>query len=272
MKKFLTALCVLSVAAFAVAESQAQTQQFRIEVTSNAPAGGNAITPVWFGFHDGSFDVFDSGSAVSAGLEELAETGMPPMLSSEFGAATTNGVDVVVGSPTGPPPIQPGESATSAIFSLDASDNQFLSYASMLLPSNDYFLANDNPTQVDLSSIFGGGSISFNVGESIYDAGTEIDDFATAPGNPLFGIPAGDGGSGVGADQNGVASLITSTTPYANFLNSPPGFDFSQLNFNNTDLYPNGLATVTITAVPEPSSLGFMMLGLGGLFLRRRRS
>lgn len=267
MKKLLIAACVCSIASFAAAESQAQTQQIRITVTNNSTTEGVAITPLWLGFHDNSFDTFEVGGTATAGLEEIAELGSAGGLDGEFNAVGGR-VSTVLGSPDGPPPIQAGESVTSGIFGIDTAENQYLSYASMILPSSDFFVANDNA--FDISSIFGtNDSISFNIGQTVWNAGTEVDDFATSPGNPLFGIPGGDGAAG--EDENGVISAVTGD-PYANFLNRPDGFDFSPFNFNDTNLYPNGVATVTITAVPEPTSLGIIGLGLGGLFLRRRRS
>jgi hypothetical protein len=270
MKKLFIAACIFSIAAFAATESQAQNQGIRVEVTSNAPAGGVAITPLWVGFHDGSFDVFDAGATASAGLEEVAESGSTAGISGEFLAAFGSGVDVTLGSPDGPPPIQPGETVTSAVFNIDRTDNQFFSYASMILPSSDYFIANGAPTAFDLSSIFGTqNSISFDLGGTVWDAGTEVNDFATSPGNPLFGIPAGDGA--LGEVEGGTIAAVTSD-PYSGFLNQPTGVDFGPLDFTDAGQYPNGIVTVTFTAVPEPTSLGILSLGLGGLFLRRRRS
>jgi hypothetical protein len=56
---------------------------------------------------------------------------------------------VVGGALFGPtiPPIGPGETA-SAVFSLDAlaATSRYFSYASMIIPSNDAFIANGNPT------------------------------------------------------------------------------------------------------------------------------
>ncbi|MGB5596980.1 MAG: hypothetical protein WBM32_05635 [Crocosphaera sp.] len=68
--------------------------------------------------------------------------------------------------------------------------------------------------------------------------------------------------------------------PYSNFANTPVDFatNFPNLDFNNTSLYPNGIARVTITAVSVPESstnLGLMVMGglfLFGAGLRRRHS
>ncbi|QEG24288.1 spondin domain-containing protein [Mariniblastus fucicola] len=267
MKKSIIGICVIMLATVVAAPTQAQTQRVRVEVSSNAPTGGVAITPLWVGFHDGSFDVFDAGSTASAGLEEIAETGSAAGLAADFGM-TAGGVGGSLGSPTGPPPIQPGETV-SGIFDLDSTDNQFFSYAAMVLPSSDFFVANGDPTSIDLASIFGtSGSISFDIGTTVWDAGTEVNDFATAPGNPLFGIPEGDGAAG--AAEGGLIAEVTGD-PYSGFLNTPAGFDFGPLSFNDGALYSGGIATVTITAVPEPGSFGVLAMGLGGLFLRRRR-
>jgi len=240
-----------------------------------------------------SFDSYNGGLASQPGLERIAEDGDVSQISADFlsnltyidssgnsatvASSQTGGRQdgVLVGDQggTSPPPIQPGESVTSSIFNIDATDNQFFSYAAMVLPSSDYYVANGNPTAFDLSSIFGGGSISFDIGTAgtVNDAGTEVNDFATSPGNPLFGIPAGQSAADEGVAEGGVNANVLGD-PYAGFLNVPTGVDFGPLNFNDTALYGNGIATVTITAVPEPGSLGFLALGLGGLFLRRRRS
>ena len=43
-----------------------------VRIENLSPPNGTFLTPVWFGIHDGSFDLFDVGTAATAGLESLA--------------------------------------------------------------------------------------------------------------------------------------------------------------------------------------------------------
>lgn len=139
-----------------------------------------------------------------------------------------------------------------------------------------------NPLAHDVSSLFtGGGPISFDIGlaGTVNDVGTELSDFSTAaPGGaalatlfPALAGATGQSGPNTGANENGVVTNITGD-PFAGFANTPAGADLTLFNFNDTSLYSRGLATITITAVPEPSCLGLPGLGLAGTFVRRRRS
>ena len=49
-----------------LATDRANAQTVRVEVENLQPADGFYFTPLWVGFHDGSFDMFDAGSAASA--------------------------------------------------------------------------------------------------------------------------------------------------------------------------------------------------------------
>jgi len=284
------ALAGLTAAALTGSATAAQVQ---VEVTNVGPNGGVAITPLWVGFHDGSFDSYNGGLSTQEGLERVAEDGNTAPLSADFLAGntyvqggvsgvfatgqTTGRVDGTIAS-AGPPPIEPGESA-SQIFDIAVDGtNRYFSYASMVLPSNDYFIANGNALAHDLSSLYNapaGTQITFFIGTTVNDAGTEVNDFSTSAANGLFpqlGLGDGQGGPNTGADENGVIRNVDGI-PFAGFLNSPSDLDTNPdaalIDFNRGDLYADGIAQVTITVVPEPGSLA--LLGIGGLALIRRR-
>lgn len=236
----------------------------KVMVNNLAPSGGVSLTPVWIGFHDGSFDSYNGGEASSAALEALAEDGDTGPISTAF-ASTPGGVDGAIFGDN-PPLIQPGTSG-QAMFTVDnGASNRYFSYASMVLASSDYFVANGNPLAHDISSLLNGSvnEISFFIGVpgTVNDAGTEVNDFNTSAGNPLFpGLPAGQGAAGEGADEGGVITNVAD--PYANFLNTPAGFDLTGLDFNQ---YTNGIARVTISAVPIPGALPLAATGFSLLF------
>jgi hypothetical protein len=249
-----------AVVMLAAAVSVAHAAQVKVSVTNNAPSGGTYLTPAWVGFHDGTFDTFTAGSPASAGLEAIAEDGNAGPLSGLFAGA---GIDGVVGGA----PIAPGAS-TSAMFDLNADgSHNYLSFASMVLASSDFFIGNDNPLAASIAGVLGGSfkSVSFTVAK-VYDAGTEINDFATSAGNGLFGIPGGQTGPNQGATQNGVVALA-SGGDFAAFLNAG-GVNVGPLNFDN---YVS-LATIEVSAVPIPAALPLMLssiLGLGVVMRRR---
>ena len=253
------------------------TVELQITVTNNGPANGVAITPLWVGFHDGSFDSYNGGLTSQLGLESIAEDGNAAILSTDFqggytyvdnssGTATSarilssqtgsERVDGTIGSASGPPPIQAGESAT-ANFSVSVDGtNRYLSYVSMVLPTNDFFVANGNPFAIDLASLYDGeGEITFNIGLAgeVNDAGTEDESYVTSAANGLFGLAGGQSGPDTPAGStNDVITNVVGPNPLdaLNFIEgSQPGFDF-----NDEDLYPNGIATVSITAVGAPNA------------------
>lgn len=286
---------LLAVVAVGLLSSASTAQTVELHVTvENLTSNGVAITPLWVGFHNGSFDSYNNGLSAQPGLERLAEDGNTSGISADFLAGLTyinnlnqsatvassqpgiDRVDGTLASASGPPPIQSGGMA-SQVFTIDIDgSNRYFSYASMVIPTNDFFLANGNPLAHDLMSLYDGqGTISFLIGApgTVNDAGTEEEDFAFSAGNPLFpgrGLPAGQSGPNSGPLDATTVIQNVSGDPFAGFLNAGgvdlTGFDFNQLN-------GAGIARVTITAVPEPSA--FALLALGGIalaVLRRRRN
>lgn len=95
MEKLVFVACCFGAVAIAGANTHAQTQQVRVEIQSNAPQGGVALTPLWVGFHNGSFDSYNGGLSAEEGLERIAEDGNASVLSNDFLAGRTyvqNGV------------------------------------------------------------------------------------------------------------------------------------------------------------------------------------
>ncbi|MFK7887538.1 MAG: spondin domain-containing protein [Gammaproteobacteria bacterium] len=279
--KFSNALRASACAAALILTSQAAfATSVQVTITNNAPTGGVYLTPVWVGFHDGSFDSYDGGTASAPALEALVEDGNTGPISDVFaGTLVGDAVDGRVQGTLGGGPVAPGQTVTQT-FELSADgSNQYFSYASMVLPSNDYYVANGNPFAHSLASIFNGmvNEIVFNIGTpgTVNDAGTEVNDFATSAGNGLFGLPGGQTGPNQGADEGGVNANVVGD-PFAGFLNTPAGLDLSLFNFNDSSLYANGIATVRISLVnpvPVPAALPLFAAGLSMLgFMRRKRA
>ncbi len=188
------------VARITVEMVQLRAVTVRVTAHNPAPAQENFLTPVWLGFQDGSYDLFDLDAPASAGLESLAEDGVPGPLDAQFlasGAGVTSGVLDALG------PIPPGASL-SRLFFLDASDprSRFLSFATMIIPSNDAFVGNGAPDLVpvfDHDGNFVGGSITRS---QVYDAGTEVND--ELPANTAF---FGQMMPNTGTDENGTVQF-----------------------------------------------------------------
>ena len=106
--------------------SMAQAVNVQVTVENLTPTGGIFNTPVWIGFHDGTFDLYDIGTAATVGLERLAEDGSTGDLSAEFFADQMNGLDGVVLDPPGFPgaPVFDPGSKSSLTVDVDPVSNQ----------------------------------------------------------------------------------------------------------------------------------------------------
>src|SRR3954471_18310602 len=75
-----------------------------ITVENLAPPRGTVLSQLWFGFHDGSFVVYKSGSPASPALERLAEDGNTGPLTVDFnrsgsGIVQVGSIPIHIGNP-----------------------------------------------------------------------------------------------------------------------------------------------------------------------------
>lgn len=259
MAKFAVA-APLALATVAAVSTDALAVTLKVTIESLAPIEGTFLTPTWVGFHDGTFDLYDRDVSLDGfgGMEELVEDGDNGPLSARFASEQASGVDgTIFGSDI--LPIAPGD-VTSALFDVDPS-NQYFSYAAMVLPSNDAFIANGNPLAFEIFDDMGNfvGTDFIVAGSQVLDGGTEVNDeaeFSTA----FLG-----------------QTVPNSGTPEGGVVTEHPGFiDGGRIlaAFPNGDFTADGyqVARITVEKVPEPATvMGLLALGGSMLAMGRRR-
>ena len=152
----------------------ASAQTIAVRFTNNQPTGGFSTSPVFVGVHDGTFDMFNSGSAASPALEALAELGDSAGLAS---AINGHGVSGSLTTPAPTPQFTPGESRTINLNVTNPATHRFFSFASMFVPSNDFFVGNDNPLQYPVFNTNGSfaGPLTIMIsGTGLWEAQTEV--------------------------------------------------------------------------------------------------
>ncbi|MGD1804089.1 spondin domain-containing protein [Dapis sp. BLCC M126] len=136
------------------------------------------FSPAWVAFHNGGFDTFTTPEPATEGLERLAEDATFDAITAEF-ASSESGIDGVIEANTTSGAFTLGSLGLGA-FDVDGSLYRYFSYASMILPSNDAFIANGNPVAFDVfdeSGNFLGVDTIVNGGQDgVWDAGTEVND------------------------------------------------------------------------------------------------
>ena len=260
------AFCLLTI-------SSVNGSQLQFTVENLQPSDGFFATPVWVGLHNGSFDLFDVGERASNGLEIIAETGNTDPLSQEF-AAPGRLQSVVGGGPIGPADVVSGSIAI-----MNPLNYRYLSFASMIIPSNDGFFGNENPFAYEVFDANGDFNGPFTIditGAEIYDSGTEVND-----GSGAAGFSLGFDGSGSGPstdDPTGTvarhpdlfSNLVGLQTAAGTTIGSDGGgfigLDEPVVRITVNQVDPN--------AVPEPST--FVVWGMLGLLaaygLRKRNA
>lgn len=240
-----------------------------IEITiTNEGNSDFTLTPLWFAFQNGGFDAFEVGSAASPAIEAIAEDGIVGGLIADFDASgqpgNRQGVVTAPGGFAGAPVIEPGETATAYITPINPANYQYFSFASMVIPSNDTFFGNDDPMQYQVFNSAGeindpSGTFTIQIfAEDLLDSGTEVNNAMGAAFSTAGGTGTTEGGV-IGAAGDLSELLGTST---------PSGITIG-------DLITQGelVATITVSQIPEPSTVALSLLGaLGVGFVARRRS
>lgn len=257
MKKFIGVVSAFAMTcAITSMMAGAATVDVRVSVENLAPTNSISFAPFRLAFNNGTYDSFDEGATASPAIISIAEGGTGSAWYPAFAAADpTSTPGVVVPNPAGP--LLPGATGF-ADFTVDTSINQYFTFASMVVPSNDYFIGNDDPMGNHLFDASGNlliNSITLTASD-IWDAGSEVDD----PANAAF-VVGGNNDDRIPDDD--VVMHQYADLGIFNGLTTAAGYVFDLQLESDTPVY-----RVTFEVVPEPTTALLMSLGL--LALRRR--
>jgi Ca2+-binding RTX toxin-like protein len=238
-----SAKAILKIVHTIVLRDTMTTQKLSITVENLAPQNGGSIAPFWFGIHNGQFKTFDVGQKASRGVEQLAEDGSPAGVVTEFAAAGSGTVQGIIRGTFGNGgPFAPNDVVRTTVeVDPNAASSQYFSYAAMILPSNDQFIANRNPKDERIFSSKGqflGTEFTVNASEA-WDAGTEVND--ELPANTAF---FGQTTPNTGVTENSVVRQskgfnpvgsggILDTPRFANANFLAPGYEFIRVRVAN---------------------------------------
>jgi hypothetical protein len=217
-----------------------------LQIQNLGPMEGTWVTPVWVGFHDGGFDSFDTGMPASMAVERYAEDGSGSYLAGDFSSYGGAQVQATLVADSGIPPIAPGGTATLQL-EVDGSQpsGRYLSFLAMVLPSNDAFVANDDPMSLpvfDGSGAFMGLDVVIG-GNQVFDAGTEIND--EIPAHTAF---LGQMTPDTGVSENGVIA------PHGGFNPMGSGGILDDPMFAMADFAQPGYPLMRITVTRESAA------------------
>ena len=173
--------------------------------TSDNASLATPLAPGAFIVHTSMETLFADGTVDRGeGLEALAEDGDPSGLVAALGALSTVSTSGAFTNPDGGDEAGPALPGSSYSFSFEAIPGDYLSFATMFVQSNDWFLApsssgislfdGDMPVDGDLTDLIG-----------LWDAGTEVDE---TPGDGANQAPR-QAGPNTGDDQGAAIAAVS---------------------------------------------------------------
>ncbi|MBK7767732.1 MAG: spondin domain-containing protein [Sulfuritalea sp.] len=239
--------------------SAAHAAQINLTITAEnlAPTNSISFAPLHFGIHNGSFDAFNIGQVATAPIISVAEGGSGVAWQAAFALADPGATRGTIGMP-----LFPGQNRSLTVM-VDTAVNTYFTFASMVIPSNDFFIGNDSPTRFSLLNPDGSLKITSIIQKAsqIWDAGSEVLDPAAA---------AFVGDNGLRAPQNSVVAFNFGEFAAYNGLTTAAGYTFNSALSAGTDVYSISFSAAPI---PEPEVYALMVSGLMliGAIARRRR-
>ncbi|MGD0961361.1 MAG: spondin domain-containing protein [Methylomonas sp.] len=236
----------------------AQAEEVTINFANLAGADGVALSPVFIALTNSPSLEYTPGTAASSAIAQLAETGSGAGLMPEFaGISGAQTAEVVATTNNFTPPgiYLPGGTG-SITLNLDPVKNEYLSFYTMVVPSNDRFIGGEIQLFNSAGQFIGANAVID--GSAIWDAGAVASQVAGAV------FIANDTGSNT-PTPNGVITADDNYSVYNNSL-TPAGYSFTNLPGDNTPILG-----ITAAVVPEPPMAWLFASVLWLAALARRR-